>query len=443
MADVLRLATTDQATIVNLLSGTLQYTRGSFQPRTPDASLKPLAEVLTVGGEGSTANLLSAEAEIQELLENARLFREDPLHDLATWLEWNTDGESAKRAYIHEGRFQINQPKQSAGGFLNAGLFGQLALIRSPFWENITAETVSTSSVSLNGGVWTLSGESAYSGNYPARIGVAHFDLNSTNKIGSLWAGIRSVRGGIADFESVWQLVSGMGLVDTSYQTDANAVGGSAQECTFSTTATEALRVYPELGVVAPTADYDHFIGTYLILGRFRCETSTQAWVRIATGFNEGIRYGPRVVVEASTDYRLYDLGVISIPSGPYRYGMVSHYDLSDFRIDIYAERLSGSGSLWLDELILIPTDHFFKSVSARDSVLEAYTFTDPDDHVWADMVDVLYEAACEVSPFNWAFPTDPGFMVIAGARSTDHQDTWTTDISLDYYPRWRLYRGT
>lgn len=401
-------------------------------------------------GTGSLSDLLRDENDLHSMLEKARTYGIDSLQELGIWLEWYTSGESAKRSLIQSGTFQTKQPAGFRGSFLNGGLFGNLALTRSPFWENITAETVATSSdITVNGETWDLSAESAYSGNFPGRIAKVYFEPTSTQTFRTIWAGIRDYRKGIADFDPVFAFTSGTGMVDTSWTTDANAIGGYALECDFSTTTTEDYRAFQSLGTLFSGDDHTHWIGSYTVLGRMRCDSATTAWVRCGEGYNLPIRFGPRVLVTASTYYRLYELGVVSFPpGGPYRYDTDDHVDLSDWLLGLYAERLSGSGSLWMDQLILIPRDHFIKVDSGSQiNSSQGYVYTAPEGRQWAGLVQATEPTNSEFTPHEWNFPISPGVFTMAGeAYQTGALAHWSTNtmaVEIEYFPRWRLYRQT
>lgn len=468
MADILKLALTDHTATgskIDLLNGTIKLRRGGWQPKiaTPKQSYQagwygaqaafeqfdPVLETLDLLGDDTVANLIAADRALQAMLDRARTWAMDPVQEQALWLEWSTDSEpgagtyAAKRAMIYGGTLQMSQPDQLRGGFLNGQYYATLALSRHPFWENITAKEITGSSKSLTGGQVTLT--SYADGTAPARIPI--FILENTSEstdLSDVWIGIRDEHHGITDFEPVWELEDGTAGTDTSAAVDATASGGDKMTCTFGTTATLASRLTMTVGqAIGGGTDEIDFVGRYLVLGRVKVGSSTECGLRLDFGMANDLGYhqGDPVYID-NTAWALVELGEIRIPTEQYRNGTSATYiDPGHFKIRLMAERLSGSNSLDLDCLILIPSEHMVKVRNATATKFRILT-VENDTRVVQTETQAGLTGSAEWSVIDWYLPIDPGFLVVAGQRSTGHVLTDTVNLWLYYHPRWFSYRG-
>lgn len=165
MADVLRLANIDQSTTIDLLDGTYKlrdrswptgsaslvndYAPVPYGAHTSFQNFITQVETMDLVARDTSVNIRAAQRDIYAVLEGARQYGRKPLwtRPQATalhipeswWLEWNVDGEPAKRSLIYEGS-QALLTENCAGPFLSSGAsLMRLALIRHPFWESVSS----------------------------------------------------------------------------------------------------------------------------------------------------------------------------------------------------------------------------------------------------------------------------------------------------------------
>jgi hypothetical protein len=173
--------------------------------------------------------------------------------------------------------------------------------------------------------------------------------------------------------------------------------------------------------------------------------------VKIQSGFNQTASFTPNEEVYFSdTAWRLIELGEIQIPPSKYPSGgFYGTNALKNFSIDIYAERISGSASLDIDCLYLIPSRHFAFSDGAMVQYVSSderplYLVTMEDDSVLA----LAYQAgipsvnmAPTMRDFYW--PVGGGVVVLCGERAASHVLTDTVNVALQVSPRWKGFRAS
>lgn len=466
MGHVLRLATADytySAGRVDLRSGTYRLRRGGWQPKvatTQPPPVKPIAETIELIGEGSAADLATGERLINGTLEEAREWFKDPLRFSSRWLEWQSDGEAeaagglpGKRALLYDGQMALNMPDGFDGGFVDGAAYARLTMLRHPLWENTIYNfwgpaaypTVWTGALTLAGYVDV--------GTAPTRLARLAVTGYSGGPIYRWWFGIRENYWGLSDFQHVWELEDGTGGTDTTSVVDATASAGDAMECTFATVATLTERVGITVGDVCLSNPEDQK-GRYLIL--LRCKVTATATVGIQMrwgGVDSDILNVCEEVYFDDTSWRLIELGELQIPPYLEKLGMYADtesggtIDWSDFEIQIHAERLSGSGYLRLDALKFIPSGHMVtidKSATAlatEDRTTTVHTLE--DDRVFVSVLESNVPSAyVEWSARDWYVPRDPGILVLAGERETQHVMTDSVSLALRSYPRWHLFRS-
>jgi hypothetical protein len=467
MTEILKIQD-DNDKSYNLLTGTIRLIRGGYAQKTavPNfehdglpyggsagfVKFQPMAEVIQVAGTESPTNLLAAERNIQGLLERARDYFTDPLQPAAVWLYNTSQGEyvqapdnHSKRALIYHGTLAIDNPDKFTGSFLNTSLFGQLVIMRHPLWEDADG----TAFIDDNVGVWAdtsdMSGDAKYMGNAPARVAALTIS-GFTNNITKLWFGIRPAYKGFTDFDPMWELENGTNGTDTTTQTVTGASGGDAKRVTFST-ATLTRRVTIQLSQAHTVSNYIHFMGRYLVLCRCKVDASTECGIRMHHGFVDTPYAAQEEVLIDNTAWQLIELGEVTIPPRGWRAAGSFFYDnLSGYAIGLDAERLSGTGYLYLDALYFIPAEYMIAAQGLSNSFVPIFSvITTPDDQVYSLVRSTAADSIPRLNPAvaapNWWIPVDPGFAVVAAQPDTDHSLTETCDLTFNYRPRWKTYR--
>lgn len=148
---------------------------------------------------------------------------------------------------------------------------------------------------------------------------------------------------------------------------DANASGGNVHEITTDPAGSltgEWVGFPHPLGTVGSSVDYR---GTFRIFVRARVTSGTftlRARIPIASA-----DIGDRVTIDATT-FRIYDLGLATLPGGPdpvYDGYSNSELPVRTHTLDFYADRTVGTGALRLDYCFACPADEALSVVDWSD----------------------------------------------------------------------------
>jgi hypothetical protein len=242
---------------------------------------------------------------------------------------------------------------------------------------------------------------------------------------------------------------------DTTTQANDAAFSGAGNNysrCTFSTNALLTARLtLTDLG----TASVD-LRGTYRVFVRYRKNTSGDG-INLRLVWGDGSRNdvitNDTFATPNTTNITMADLGLISIP-----YGLDSVYDFRSgtelvvddrFRIEIEAGRTSGSGSLDLDFVLLVPADDRFgliewgETESASDRRwLDALDWSVHGRTSADEVVSVAAPAARSGGlPLLTPNQTNRIYMLYEVAESRAHAIATTTTVSVAYYPLYLTVR--
>lgn len=456
MPDVLNLALTDHTLVANkidLLQGRWKLLRGTWQPGPFISPTEKVEEVLRLRATGTMTEIAEGEEQIHSYLQYAERWHSDPLSEYGIWLEWSVDGEpgagtyAAKRAFISGGALQLAMPEAGRGAFAHPEVLANLALTRYPSWENVTSEQATGAAVSWLGGQVSLISELAHSGTQAGRLKQVEWHGDDQSQ---MWMGIRPRYSGITDFVSLWECELGNDFTDTADAADATASAGDKKQCTFATHADMHPRMIIYLHDVC-AGTLAHNVGAYTVLLRAKTTAAgTTCYLKLNSGQGTAINFqqteGPLVTV-ASAAWYLYEMGQIQIPSHTYRYENTALHELGEFALQIQAERVAGAGSLDLDCLILVPAwgSLFVDNQIFTGAGIEIYGLVYPDDSngVFSHDPPASAMQLTDWAMSNWCMPRDPGVMVIAGHASTGSVLTDDADVTIDWIPRWRLYRAS
>jgi len=477
MAAVLQLTSSSGTLTADLLSTALTLRQGAFNTRGPqiEGEFKPqgmattfvphnyerVTETWELVKRDTAANLRAAVYAVERLLEQARRWHEDALLAEACWLQWNVDGEESRRSLVYHGTLSY------AGGVANpmldsGALAARLQLIRHPLWEDAASDSYSTPTLSCHGGKWPLTAD--VTSTAPQRI--AAFTLNGVSGSGPLarvWAGIRRSTGNDANFQSVWECELGTLTAgdpthkDTALGSESGAspVGSSNNNkavTTFATTPTLAKRA--TISVANVTANYSDQVGSYLLLLRCKVDSGTAVSVQArvgATGMTDADHAPNEAAYATATDWRLLPVGNLQIPPAGWRYERRLYDSIQATQIQLWAERLSGAGSLHLDCLLLIPTLHqvAFEGAAIQygspSLLYPAVVYTDENDVQTILAYLAATAPSASLKPLtlkNWYLPLYGGLLVLAAERSANHVLTDQVYPVLTVYPRWLSYRG-
>jgi len=285
-------------------------------------------------------------------------------------------------------------------------------------------------------------------GELDARLGYLYFAPGAgSGAITELWWGFRSERNGDLDaFVNEWLLVLGnmesadcSTHYDTNYEAYLEPGGHNCILCTFGTTAALVNRVSLTPYQVRPSG-YNDLRGTYRVLLSGYVGSSTVARVRIGTGFGTTFNYQPLVEITKTGPY-LVDLGVITLPCGGSVGGLLGA--MRNSKLMLQAERSSGSGSLHLSRLILIPIDegggHLFGgggyvNIGLCDALGRVSGFTYDSGNYINGILDTS-----GVNPNECILPAGLCSIVVAAQRATVSNWEDTVNVVIEYFPRYRI----
>lgn len=356
-------------------------------------------EVLTFNLPASTQNALAdLMLDFDRKIKQIRWARH-PLESNGVWLRTQLENETgARQAYILDARpgaLHVTSPA------IWSNMLYQyvLGLKRVALWEASAQDTQLTGTISTVGGYVSYhpSGVAGDQDSIEASRVKKLTVAPASGKFTELWVGAKGVQFGAPDiFEPNWECAE----VDSYWEdipvswilTDMTRTGGGLElTCDFATNETLVPRVYFSLPDFQPEGDRAGQEGTYLVLlqayvtsgeVRVRCGEGYASADSAGTKYISTFRAGDRVSI-TSTGYQLYALGEFNLPPafpGADTIGI----DFSALRIE--AERVSGSGSLVMRRLILIPSAEGYLYVKCNSGVtyginrqqrLEVYCRTD------------------------------------------------------------------
>jgi hypothetical protein len=242
---------------------------------------------------------------------------------------------------------------------------------------------------------------------------------------------------------------------DTTVQANDTAMSGSGSNfvrCSFSTSSSLVTR----LTVTTPTAtDAAALRGRYRVFARIRTS---------ATGSNFTVRYvsnstgantvnGPQVTFDslANTEFRYTDLGILEFP-GPGPVPTAMGYSglsaqVATQPLGIQVARNSGTGTLDIDHVYLMPADERLSVTSRNAQVTNSFLVIDGPS-------EMAYGMAPSTTPFGATRTVDGGGglvsmmggtpMLVPGVTNRWYMlrggsgVTTTSPVDVSYWPRWR-----
>lgn len=315
--------------------------------------------------------------------------------------------------------------------------------------------TTEKTSINTIGGTSVLA--ETINGDVPARLASLKVSADAaTGNYTDFWAGWKTSRfGTVANFVPVWPLYKGIPIdADTSEVADATAYDGTKVTTSFSADPTLIERDEVVLVNVVPT-NYNDQRGTYQILLRAKMSDTSVARVKMAYGLRSGgVIQSPvfrsRQVI-SGTAWSLYELGTAKMPPSRIPTG----YDFRNLTFGLYAERISGAGSLDMDCLILIPIDDSGIKFTSSSSISgssgqmgEVFTLASGELYATAHFSSgqTIYSVVPKPQGnVPWSLPANaeaPLLVIAANDATTGAIKGKTLDVTYTYIPRWRTLRG-
>lgn len=451
---------------LDLLSGGFGLAADGYMPVAAPYGAQYVDEPLTLKITGTSKDDLASKIHsLDEKIKQVQWWMENQgVERYQVWIRSQLDNESLPRQAMladirPPDKVRIYNPVE-----INSNYIGEytLGITRTAYWEDPYPYPTTTDVNGLNiiGGAATLS--ETINGDVPARLARLTVIGNNDPITGfaevftDFWAGWKTSRFGVvANFVPVWPLDKGAPVdTDTSEVADGTAYDGTKVTTSFATVSSLILRDKVILTNVVPVNIADQR-GTYMVLLRAKMSDTSVARVQMAYGLssNSGIQ-SPIVrsrQVISGTAWSLYELGTAKIP--PSRIPL--SYSFQNFAFGIYAERISGSGSLDMDCLVLIPIDDSGIKMSSSGNVSssgsqrsEVFTSANGDLYATAqyNSGQVLYFVVPKPQGnVPWSLPANsdaPRLVIAANDATAGSILTNTLNITYAYIPRWRVLRG-
>jgi len=461
MAQILKLVT-GKGTVMDLLTGYLRVRTDGWTTQSYTGEGDPVWDTFNLVGRGTSETLLgSAIYGVQQFCTEARRNASNTSWDNRSWLGWKPEGGEEIRTLVTDGNLVI-QSDPGAGGLgplLNSDgfVYGALALQHMPWWEHTSNVSGTLNQMGVCGSVWM---PSITSGDLPGRISFFGIDtLNGVTPLNDFWIGIRPTYGGTATFNPLWECELGtMGTAGYgSAVAEASSSNGTIMRTNFGGTAAGAgaamlqrlrISVYQALG----TEFTDDMVGKYLVLARMKCGASTECLVDLYQGLGQigSDPMGIELVGETkvtNTVYKLIELGQVQIPPFGIKMFDSGVAGAMDTNLYIYAQRLSGTSTLSIDCLILIPSEHMLtiKNAGINHADDAIYFYSGPDGRSIAFTYDTTSgrDEIVEHTVTDFTWPNDGAGIVVHAAQSAtvDHDITGTVRFIMSVYPRYSMIR--
>ena len=453
MTQVLSLYT-GSTLILNMLTGDARVRSAGWSPQIggmEDGTVWDTFDL--VGKAANNTAYLDALYAIQKFCTDAREYRLNSSREDPCWLHYQAEGGVEVRALVYDGNVEV--PGSSKYGALlnNAGAgVARLALQRSAWFEATSSTTVTNGSLSAFAGMWT---PTVTAGNLPGRIKSLKVSGYAGTTLDDLWVGVKPTYEGTGSFNALWQAESGTLGADTTTAADATASGGNRITISFATTPTMAERLRISVSQILGS-NYTHMIGSYLVLARMKTTAGvgrdTPFLIRTYQGLLGGTLewtgelayYTPPGAVY--TNWSLFELGYFTVPSTGYRFSEGGSAALwcSSSTFYIYAQRLSGSASLYIDCLILIPIEPLLTvktcglNAAADYAQFHASAIGDTTTVVY-DSATTSYSLREHGAGLQPLWPVDGGILVYAAQATYNSTLGHFGALEIIYYPRYSL----
>jgi len=418
-----------------------------------------VVESIPVRVRAANANgLATALQGVHAMQKLAAEYWADQAQNTPVWLHQQLDGETGERRALVR-RIEIVPQSWLDEPAPEMLVPVELRVERHPYWERTAALTFNPATEESSPAfMHDYTGGSAADvvGDVSARVKVKF--SNTENRV---WAGFRSAarHGTPANFEYLWECEDGnnngneTGISDTSDVTASASYRVTVSESDLNWDGEEHMCLYIRLSDI--TTNYSDQFGSFVWLLRAMVTAGTwRVHLRWAYGNTDpdvgvGSLYVSSEKVDFDNDtWDLVEMGICDIPIRDLKAITISDQGASadsNFLVEIWAERVSGSGNLYLDCLCLIPRDEgYIASGPTRRSSTAVWVYCSPRD----EFTDIQASAApgfadfVPLAPENFYAPLGDGRLVVAFAQSAASYIDDVLDFEGTYFPRWLSLRG-
>jgi len=479
------LTISDGTTTINLNDTTDFHMRDGWIPAiaepTPDDSIPPyVVDVIPVGIQCTNANALAAGLQKAHALDRlARQYHADTGQHKEVWFTRQLDGETGSTRFLvksvtFRGNAALGGGWFDAAPAISQGRFGELIVEHHPYGERADAANLDFKAEAPSAAASIVSdyyNDTAVAGDVPARV--EGFEVSSNNEgvdpIDRVWIGVRgedkySVNSD--GFVNIWECEDGTNVTDAADEggTDATASGS---DCVIVTptgvnydTWTQAMGIKFDNVNGGGETGADQY-GTHLWLLRAKAGADTVYQVQLKWGYEDiaSDRYVPGEIMNVnSASWNFYEGGSAQWPLyDAQAIDWINWGTLNlEYEVEIWAQRTSGEGLLYLDCLCPVPIGEGFVYVGgmALDASTREYCqiHTSPRDRteafIWyPNGANDVVKGRPIISPHNWGVPPGKGRMIIVYARASSSDITDVIEVNeqgtpTGFRPRWVTLRG-
>lgn len=457
----------DSMDLLNFAQG-FELAEGGWVQQVPAGDNVTLIETLNFRVRATSQDQLAARLQVLDNWITRVSYYQSKAMRTAVWLRVQVNQESQPRqALITRMQYAISE-SAFGSNWADSIFIGNLTIVleRSAWWEEINYHTDVVSADNYKLGILSAS----VGGDVPARVyNFSLIELGVSNEQNTAWIGFKDNRYfdpvNFTPYRPLFAYDAGAGT-DATFIDDANAIVTKAMQITFATASLVQRHNLPLNAVAffsAPatitTAELsaDYTSGEYLVLMRARTTSTAVTRARIKIGYKNAPtadKYYPRVTI-SSTVYRVYEMGVITVP--PQRISSQSGlYSILSVAIKVDAERISGAGNLIIDSYILIPLDGALKLYTDGGYVgfippnaVTVTTETSPINEIFSYTIDSVLSVndTCQISSFDWGIPvaidsTPQAMVIVTNGDTAGSEKISTWAFTFYYIRRWRTLRG-
>ena len=367
----------------------IQLASDGWQPLV-SASGAPVIETMSLEARAASHNALATTLQaLHDMQRWARAYTRDFTQTTPVWLYAQLNAETNPRRCLVYGDISPGEGplvmRYASGWFgpesANEMASLSLALQRRGWWESVALTTDKTgAAISCIGGAfdYTASPAAAIPGDAPARLAKMLLATGLYSNGILIWLGFRSAEkhGTLANFVANWELDNGTVGIDTAKGADSNTVSTQAMITDFAGVTDWAERVKIELNDVTAHASDNY--GRFVVILRARVGASTTCEVEVQGGYRAAHAALHEPVEVSEGAYHIFPVGVVTILSRDISGGHLSALDDTGFGFEIHARRTSGTGSLYLDVLTLIPADEYFMHIQCDQSATDVGVTVSP-----------------------------------------------------------------
>lgn len=403
-------------------------------------------DLIAIGA--SADSLAGVVIDFEKVLETAKKYHTSRRETDSRWFAHYLDGENEKHSLIYD--YVLRQTSKISRFNKQFRATYRLVLTRDIDYEEYETIDDNTSSIASFGGKWVQTSGDQNRGTSPGRIVQLEIDSNFSASLGykKIWVGIKEDTPNTNNFVPRLELESSTLLSggDASVVSEASAYNNSMVEITFATNTDMKFRTAYDIG-----SNWRDYVGQYLVL--LRCKKSTTgsdmlvrlstSWVAPSNSEEKAVDRKAEQEVPDSTAWQIIELGEIEIPPASIPYIIEDGLSFSTFHLNLEAERITGSGSLHVDALCLIPSNRyaiFGTNDAGVSDYMHRLVVTDKHETeaIWYSTVSNVVTDHVKPTTFNWAWPREGGVLVFAATQADEHSEGDTIVPSMKVLPRWK-----